>query len=87
MGSSAAFFAALTGAGSLDFALFNGGMWAILCGWEPGGESSDAAAARASADGACWLPVGVRVPVPGASEMEPEEEAISESPSRSLEPV
>lgn len=87
MGTSEVFFAVFTGEASVVFTLCKGGMWAILCGWEPGGESSDAAAARAEAEGACWLPVGVRVPVPGASETEPEEEAISESPSRSLEPV
>lgn len=51
-------------------------------GCEPGGESSEARAADA-----CGLRVGVRAPFPGVSETEPDEEAISESPSGSLESV
>lgn len=51
-------------------------------GWdcEPGGESSEAIAADA-----CGLRVGVRAPFPGVSETESADEAISESPSGSLE--
>lgn len=53
-----------------------------VCGWDPGGESS--AAAAAAADGV--MRVGVRLSCSGASESEradSPEEAISESPSRS----